>query len=212
MDKLIKQAKIYMIYDNTNGNVYYGSTKKTLKQRLSTHKKQNSGCISIEILKNNNYIIKEIETIYYIHYHKVLWREKYYIQKYPCINKNSPIRTYEERKEYDKEYYELNRQIINEKAKENHKEYYELNKDKIKEKVKEYREANKDKIKEKAKEYREENKEHLKEQKKEYREANRQIINEKAKEKITCECGCIVRKGDIARHKKSNRHKNNINP
>jgi group I intron endonuclease len=35
---------------------------------------------------------------------------------------------------------------------------------------------------------------------------NKELINEKKKEKITCECGCITRKNDIPRHKKSNTH------
>lgn len=69
------------------------------------------------------------------------------------------------------------------------------------------------------KEYREKNKEY----KKEYRENNRNILlqkhrqwwhnnkdklNEKAKEKIECECGCKIRKGDIARHKQTKKHIN----
>ena len=49
-----------------------------------------------------------------------------------------------------------------------------------------------------------------------YRENNKDIINEQRKEKITCECGTIVRKTDIARHRKSLKHiafieqKNNV--
>lgn len=30
-------GRIYMIYDNTNDNVYIGSTTNTLKQRLQKH-------------------------------------------------------------------------------------------------------------------------------------------------------------------------------
>ena len=35
---------------------------------------------------------------------------------------------------------------------------------------------------------------------------NRQEILEKRKEKITCECGAIITKGAIYRHKKSMKH------
>ena len=170
MDKLIKQAKIYMIYDNTNGNVYYGSTIKTLKQRLYYYKYPSSRCISKEIIKNNNYIIKEIETIYYIHYHKVLWRERWYIEEFECINKNSPIITNEERKENKKKYDEEN--------KEQKKQY--------------------------QKDYDKEHKEQIAEYQKEWYEAN--------KEKIKCDCGAVITKCNLIRHKKTKKHKNNINP
>jgi hypothetical protein len=47
-------------------------------------------------------------------------------------------------------------------------------------------------------EYRKKNKEQIIQKKKDYYEKNKQ--------QITCECGCIVVKNHIARHKKSNRH------
>jgi hypothetical protein len=75
------------------------------------------------------------------------------------------------------------------RAKGNMKEYLEDNKDKIKEKRKIYLENNKEKIKKTSKKYYEDNK-------------------EKRKEKITCECGCIVRKSHLERHKKSQKHIN----
>ena len=34
----LNKAKIYKIIDNTNQNVYIGSTCKTLKERLTKHK------------------------------------------------------------------------------------------------------------------------------------------------------------------------------
>ena len=70
----------------------------------------------------------------------------------------------EQRKLYNKEYYEKNKDKIKEyyeKNKDKIKEYYEKNKDKIKEVNKEYREKNKDKIKEVNKEYREKNKDKI---------------------------------------------------
>jgi len=43
-------------------------------------------------------------------------REKYYIEKYPCINKQLPITTKDEKKEYQIEYYnENNSEILNKK-------------------------------------------------------------------------------------------------
>ena len=61
----------------------------------------------------------------------------------------------------------------------------------------------------------EEHKKKNNEQKKIYYEEHREIINEKRNEKITCECGSIVSKRHIARHRKSLKHisyieKNNV--
>jgi len=60
------------------------------------------------------------------------------------------------------------------------------------------------------KEYYQDNKEIIKEYKKEYRENNKEKINEKHKEynkqKITCNCGSIIRIGGKARHLKTQKH------
>ena len=102
----------------------------------------------------------------------------------------------ENRKEYDKKYYEDNKDEILKKQ----KKYYENNKDEISEKRKEYRqhnpekikegnkkyyEKNKDKILEKRKEYRQHNPEKKKESNKKYYENNKDEISEKRKEKAT---------------------------
>ena len=65
--------------------------------------------------------------------------------------------------------------------KEYNKKYYENNKDYYKEYLKQYRENNKEYIQEYNKEYRENNKELIKELKKNWYEKN--------KEKFNCECG-----------------------
>jgi hypothetical protein len=72
--------------------------------------------------------------------------------------------------------------------------------------MKEWRENNKEHIAEYKKEYQQKNKEHIAKQNKEYKEQNKEAIAEKHKEKITCECGCVIRKKDLARHKKTNKH------
>lgn len=176
---------IYKIYDNTNGNVYYGSTTKELNFRISKHnskyKRYLNGkcgcCKSFEILSNNDYTcsvveVVECETKYDLH-----TRERFYIENNECVNKCIPNRSAKENKDYQKLYYEKNKETIKEKNKEHYefnkekkKEYQEKNKDIIKEKKKIYRENNKEKLKEKKKEYYEINKEKLKEYNKQYRE------------------------------------------
>ena len=56
------------------------------------------------------------------------------------------------------------------------------------------------------KEYYENNKEHKKEKSKLFYENNSDHIKEYRSEKITCECGCHIRRGDIAKHKRTQNH------
>tara|TARA_R110000824_G_scaffold153925_4_gene325720 strand:+ start:271 stop:942 length:672 start_codon:yes stop_codon:yes gene_type:complete len=217
----MEKGYIYKIFDNTNGNVYYGSTTQKLSMRMCGHRggykkfmeKKRSNCRSFEILKNGDYsysLVEEVECDSKLILHQ---RERYYIENFDCINKNIPSRT---KQEYDvankdkiKEYREANKDKISEKK----KEYQEANKEKIKayreankDKIKEYREANKEKMKEYRKQYMEANKEKLNEYSKQYREANK----EKVKEKIKCECGCEVRKDNISKHRKTKKHLDNL--
>ena len=78
--------KIYRIVDNVSGNVYIGRTKKkTLGQRMKQHRynyKNNLGCSSKLVLKNNNWYYELIEET------DDTSREKYWITNTPkCINK-----------------------------------------------------------------------------------------------------------------------------
>jgi hypothetical protein len=56
------------------------------------------------------------------------------------------------------------------------------------------------------KEYYDDNREYITKRDKEKYKNNKEEINEKAKEKITCECGCIISKRNLATHKKTNKH------
>jgi len=56
------------------------------------------------------------------------------------------------------------------------------------------------------KKYNEANKEHIKQ----YYEEHKEYYQAKKLEKITCECGAIVSRNNIAKHKKSLKHLNNI--
>jgi len=54
--------------------------------------------------------------------------------------------------------------------------------------------------------YRESNKEAINEQKKQYRENNKEYIKSWKGENIACECGRIVTRGCLSRHRKSQKH------
>jgi len=71
----------------------------------------------------------------------------------------------------------------------------------------EQRENEKEKF---IKEYREKNIEKIYKVNKEYREKNKDDINNKRNEKIKCECGLMVMKRNIARHRKTKKHNKNI--
>jgi hypothetical protein len=74
---------------------------------------------------------------------------------------------------------------------------------------KERYEDNKEKILEYEKKRYKDNKEKISEKHKKYYEDNKDILAEKRKiknEKITCECGCEVRKSNISRHMKTKNH------
>tara|TARA_R110001632_G_scaffold223481_1_gene355346 strand:+ start:352 stop:996 length:645 start_codon:yes stop_codon:yes gene_type:complete len=111
------------------------------------------------------------------------------------LNVKLPTRT---RKEWDED--------NKEKILEQKKEWYENNKEQILKDKKEYYENNKEKIAEYNKEYNEKNKEKILEQKKERYENNKEQINEKRSEKVTCECGLVLTKSCLSRHKRSQKH------
>lgn len=197
---------VYRIYDNTNGNVYYGSTIQTLSNRIAGHrtsyKKYLNGTYhyvkSIDIIKNGDYSYNIVEEVEFETKYELHNRERYYIENNECVNKFIPNRTIKEYREDNKDKMKEYRENNKDKFKQYMKEYYEDNKNDILEKQKEYNEDNKNKIKE----YREENKDKIKQ----YYEDNKNKILERHKEKITCECGCIVSRNNLSQHKKTKKH------
>ena len=80
-----------------------------------------------------------------------------------------------------------------------------------KDKYKQYYTENKDKILEQKKQYKLENKEQIAEQKKQYRLENKDKILERGKQKMTCECGCVIRRDGVAEHKRTKKHQDLMN-
>ena len=184
---------IYKIYDNTNNNVYYGSTIQKLSRRLSGHRRSYKNYLngkyhfvsSFKIIENGDFSISLIEQVEYNDKIELTARERFYIENNGCVNKVIPNRNPKEyreaNKEHIKERFKLYREVNKEHIKEQRKIYREANKDKKKEKDKIYRESNKDKIKEQKKLYYEKNKDKVKEQIKLYCEANKNKIKEQKK-------------------------------
>lgn len=63
----------------------------------------------------------------------------------------------------------------------------------------------------KAKAYREEHRDEIKENKKNFYQENKEEIEKQKKQKINCECGSIINKGDKAKHIKTKKHNNYLN-
>lgn len=186
-------AKIYKIWSPSHPeDIYIGSTTQALACRMAQHRRnykrfQNGKfpyTTSFKILECGYAKIELIEKVECKCKEELTAKEGYYIRTLDCVNKQIPGRT---RTEYNKQ-------------------YYESNKEKIAQRVKEYREDNKEKIAQRKKKYHEANKEKIAQRKKEYREANKEKIKDRQAEKITCGCGSVIARGGLARHKKSKKH------
>ena len=213
--------KLVHFDDLNDENIYVGYCTN-ITQRRHCHKK---ACCNPDDKSYNHYKYQFIrENGGWDQWEMIL------IEKYPCddvdqaiarerywkrelnatLNTNEPGRTQKEWREdnkekiaeYKKEYRKNNKEEIAEKQKQWHND----NREKILQQKKEYYENNKEKKLKGNKQWRENNKEKYAKQRKENYENNKDIINEKAKEKITCDCGSIIRKSDIARHRNSNKH------
>ena len=213
---------IYKITDNTNDNVYYGSTVSSLSHRLSQHKSQfkswkrgEKNYISVfKIIENNDYRFECIEEVDVETMFELKNRERYYIENNECVNIIIPNRT-------QKEWLQENKEAYTEWKRNWTKEYYIKNKDLIAEKAKKYCEENKDKILERKRIYREENKDKILEKRQErtddkakydkkYCEANKEKIQEYNKITYTCECGMTLTRRKKNRHEQTNRHKKHL--
>ena len=188
-------------------DIYVGSTCN-FKRRKGEHKsrindKNDAGYnkYSYQFIREHggweNWDMIEIEKFSCETKRELETRERYWLEYLGAtLNKFIPTRT-------DKEWQEANK----ERLKVMHRKWYEDNIETVREKGKIYREANKERKKEVNKNYRESNKEKISKKQKEYREANKERLSEK----ITCECGSIVCKGGLNRHKKTKKHQDYIN-
>ena len=87
--------------DNTNGDIYVGSTSQKIHRRMNNHKNTKmSRCSSKRIILNNDYdviIIEECDE------ENRKEREQYWIDNLDCVN---IMNTIHDHKKYKREYYE----------------------------------------------------------------------------------------------------------
>ena len=220
---------IYRIYDNTNGDVYYGSTANVLRYRMGTHKSEAksaySKCKSKSIILNDDYFYSEVEKYPCNSKKELETRERYYIENFTCVNKNVPTRTGKEWREDNKEAikaYRVDhkeaRKAYDTKFKENNKEelsvyfkkYYQEHKEERKEEKQEYnnkyKEDHKEEIKEYNRKYSQDNKERLTERYKKHYEDNKERLSMKH----NCLCGGKYRTDNKKQHENTARHQKYI--
>ena len=152
MDKVdYNNGKIYLIRNHCNDMVYVGSTTQSLSKRFSRHKasmkcKKYQLYEAFEELGIENFYIELLENYKCSCKDELHKREGEYIRKFDSYkNGLNMVIAGRPRRESSKEYYEKNKEKVNEK----YKVYYEANKDTINHQRKHYYEVNKEKMKQK---------------------------------------------------------------
>ena len=92
------KGKVYKLTCES-GAVYIGSTARTLEQRLKEHKCKNNVCSSKDFINPKIELLEEIETE---NREDVLFKEREYMEKIKCVNKNNPVCNDKERKKHTK--------------------------------------------------------------------------------------------------------------
>ena len=142
--KSYNNSTIYKIISNNSDDIYIGSSVQNLRSRLAQHSRDfraynkgtyNKYCTSYKIIEQGDYDIIELEKVCCNDKQELHKRERDWIERLECVNKNIPCRT-------KKEYYLDNKDSIL----ENRKDYYLDNKDSILENHKAYYLNNKDSI------------------------------------------------------------------
>ncbi len=87
-------GKIYKLTCET-GKIYIGSTSRTLNKRLQEHKSLKNNCSSKDFINPSIELLEEIETE---NREELRKKEREYMEKIICVNKNKPICNENEKK------------------------------------------------------------------------------------------------------------------
>lgn len=108
---------IYKI-SNKSGLQYFGSTISTLKKRLAKHKSKNNTCSSKNIINSGDYKCEVVLECYVNNKSELLKLEQLFIKYNNCINKQAAYLSLADKKKQTAEYYQKNREKIQEKKAE----------------------------------------------------------------------------------------------
>ena len=178
-----QKGKIYKVWENSYTKCYIGSTCENLSQRMSSHRSgyKRWNETGREIYKNSVY---ELFDEYGVENCKIEL-----LEIYPCQCK-------EELRAREGVHQKQNDCINKHLAGRTKKGYYEDNRERMFDICKKYKEDNKD---------------YYITYKKNWYVNNKDKINEDRKTEVVCECGCVLQKSTISRHKKTSKHQNYIN-
>ena len=202
MDNKYQNGKIYQLVDIGYTMCYIGSTYVPLSRRMCRHRahytafknhKNNANRMtsyeSFDKFGVENCKIELLENYPCNSKEELLAREGYWIRNTQCVNKLVQGRT-------QAEYMQG---------------WADSNKDKLREYKKAWHLSNLQDIREKSKKYREEHHEEKLQRDKEYRERNKAELYAYAAVRVQCECGCTVRRGELHRHRKTQKHQQALN-
>ena len=183
-----RNGKIYKIVDIGYNECYVGSTIEVLSKRMCHHRcnfnrNKPHPCNSSILFEKYGLETCKIELIenYPCNSKEELTaREGYHIKQNNCLNKTVAGRS--------------------------KKQWYQDNSEHVSNKAKEYREQNKEHIKEIKHIYYTNNKEYFNSKHKEHYQLNKEKTLNHNREQIICECGCSISRRNIAAHKKSPKH------
>jgi len=186
-----KNGKIYKLVCEITGEVYIGSTKRSLEDRLSEHLKKYNPCCSKQIINRNKYYIEQLELYPCNNRQELEQKEGEYQRAIECINNNIAGRTYLEWCNDNKEH-----------LKEYRKQYQQDNK----EQQRQYRQDNKEVISKNSSTHYQDNKEQIAEYQKQYYIENTEFVKARQTKEVICECGSKCAYMNLARHKKTKKH------
>lgn len=137
------KGKVYKIVSDACDEVYVGSTVQRLAERFRGHHTnyalyldgKSNYVTSFKILEHGHCHIILLEDVPCERKEQLYARERYWIEKVDCINKQLPGRTY-------KEWYQANREAISEQK----KVHYQENRETVMDRVKVYYQENRGEI------------------------------------------------------------------
>jgi hypothetical protein len=221
-------GRIYKIISGLTDDVYVGSTVLPLHQRFSTHvnnyKLFNEGKYgnskSFEIIKHGDASIELIHEGLFDDRDCLHRLEGEYIQTVPnCVNKQVAGRTRKEYrednltnlKEYYKDYYDTNKDMILQKGREYRKKVYEQDIEESRRKAREKYYRYKEATSQSRKLKRQDNPEEIRAKDKIHRDKYREKHIEQAKTKVLCDlCGTEHRRDCLSKHIKTKGHQRRL--
>ena len=214
-----QNGKICKIVDVGYSKCYIGSTTETLSQRMARHrncykacksgKKGKTTCFDLfEEYGVENCYIELVECCNCDTKEALRKQEGEYIKNTDCVNKIIAGRTVKEYREDNKGSISKNAKIYKEEHEERLFNYRQDNAEYFNQKNKERYIAHRESINERHRQRYAENKESISAKHKEHYQHNKEKVLANQAQKMECPCGSIHRKGDKAKHEKSQKHQN----